>query len=635
MRTIAIVFAMLLFSLSSWAYSMNVRMSGGATYNYEVSASNNITFDTRDDNGVAKHYLSVQGHEFDLGAVELIYIGTEVLAANTVSVVYRDNSAEVFVAGNLVDYVSADVTAADVKITQSTEVSDNVCGEISYTLSGASSNGSFKLSGDYKSAVILNGLQLTSLTTAPINIDNGKRIALKIAEGDTNVLCDAVGGTHKGTIVCKGHLEFKQKGSVEITGKTAHGIFAKEYVQIKNSNITIKEAVKDGINCAQYFLMESGSLNILSSGDDGVQVDYKDAENREVDDTGSITVKGGTINILTTADAAKCLKAENGIAIAGGKLTLEVRGNGLWDATKVKTKAAACLSSDGDFVVTDGELLLTATGSGGKGISSDGALTIDGGSIRIKTSGGMLVYSNGSLNHNYTGSTDRIATDYKSSPKGIKVDGKVVINGAVIDIYTSGNGAEGIESKSTLTVNGGTINVKAYDDGMNSATDMTIAGGEVYVVSTAGDGIDSNANIIISGGKVCTFGGGGMEQGFDSSTETGCSVRFTGGTILAAGGGNSAPTSALTAQPFVSVSGLTLKAGNEVTIKSGDTVLGQWTVPTFYGTTSTPLSAPMLGPGGGNSGSSGTVLSAPGMVSGQSYTITVGTTTVTATAKLR
>lgn len=634
MKSTAILLASLLLSLSSWAYSLNVRVSGGATYNYEITSASEMLFDTRD----GKHYLTLQGHEFDLGGVELLYIGSEVLAPNTVNVVYNGEEAEVFVAGNLVDYVSAERTAADVNIAQSADVSEAVCGEITYTLRGASGNGSFAMTGNYMATVLLDGLQLTSLTTAPINIANGKRIAVKLAEDTTNRLSDAAGGSHKGALACKGHLEFKQRGSLEVVAKSGHGIFAKEYVEIKNSNITIKEAAKDGINCTQYFLMESGSLNILASGDDGVQVDYKDSENRETEDTGSIMVTGGEINVLTTADAAKCLKAENGLSIAGGKLTLEVRGNGLWDATKGKTKAAACLSADGELRVADGELLLTATGSGGKGLASDGALTIDGGTLRIKTSGGLLVYSNGALNHNYTGNTDRISTNYKSSPKGIKADGSVVINGGVIDIYTSGNGAEGIESKSTLTVNGGNLNVKAYDDGMNSAADMTIAGGEIHVVSTAGDGLDSNANIIVTGGTLCTFGGGGMEQGLDAATESGCSVRFTGGTILAAGGGNSAPTSSATQQPFVSVSGMTLKAGNEVTIKSGDTILATWTVPAYYGTTSTPLAAPLRrGPGGGPGGSSssGTVLSAPGLINGQSYTITAGTTTSTATAKLK
>lgn len=646
MKRIQILVIMLTAAICAFSQSLNVRLSNGATYSFPGNPEEDITFDTRVYDGVSKHYVAISGHEFDLSEVDRIFIDPQVIADNNVAIIYSGSSAEVWVAGNLSDYVESQISGANVVIKQSTEVSDTICGEITYTASGSSSDGSLTLKGDYKATLILSSLNLTSLSSAPINIENGKRIALKLTEGTTSSLCDAPGGTHKGTLVCKGHLEFKQKGALEIKGKTAHAIYAKEYVQIKNSSITISEAVKDGINCAQYFLMESGTLNILASGDDGVQVDYKDADVREAEDTGSITIKNGTISILTTADAAKCLKAENEILIQGGKLTLEVRGNGVWDSAKAKTKAAACLSADGNFTATGGELTLTATGSGGKGISTDGTLQIDGGTFKIKTSGGLLVYSNGTLNHNYTSNADRIDSSCKSSSKGMKADGAVVINGGVISILTTGSGGEGIESKSTLTVNDGTINIKAYDDGMNSATDMTIAGGDLTVVSTAGDGLDSNANIIISGGTVRTFGAGGPECGLDASTETGCSVKFTGGTILAAGGGSSAPTSAATTQAFVSVSGVTLTAGTEVAIKSGDTVLATLKVPAYYSSTSTPLDvpagAPMLrGPGGwpgggpGGMGSGGTILSAPGMVSGQSYTIVAGNTTTTATAKLK
>lgn len=636
----AVAAAVLAPAAGAWAQSLNVKVANGATYNYAATTASNIAFDCID----SEYCIAVEGHRFELDKVEVIYVGRDLMPDNTVAIAYRGTEATVTVAGNIAPYVEAKIDGADVKITQSADVSDTLCGEITYTLCGESPNGSLKLEGDYKATLILNELQLTSLTTAPINIDCGKRIAVKLTEGTANSLADAPGGSHKGVLVCKGHLEFKQKGALTIAARTAHGIAAKEYVELKNSTITIAEAVKDGINCAQYFAMESGALTIASSGDDGIQVDYKDTENREADDTGSITVKNGTLTILTTAPSAKSLKAEGDITINGGTLALEVRGNGTWDGSNLKTKASACLGADGNVAINGGTLNLTATGSGGKGISCDGALQIAAGTLGIRTTGGLLVYSSGTLNHNYTGNTDRIATDLKSSPKGIKADGDVTILGGDIAISTTGNGAEGIESKAKLTVSGGTVSIKAYDDGMNSASDMLIAGGDISVVSTAGDGLDSNANITVSGGTLCTFGGGGMEQGLDSSTETGCTVKFTGGTILAVGGGSSSPTSTATTQPFVALSGVTLKAGNVVTVKSGDTTLATITVPAFYGTTSTPLGAPRLnGPGGGGGfggggtagGSGGTVVSVPGMVSGQSYTVIAGTTTLTATAKLR
>lgn len=58
----------------------------------------------------------------------------------------------------------------------------------------------------------------------------------------------------------------------------------------------------------------------------------------------------------------------------------------------------------------------------------------------------------------------------------MKIDGNVEINGGTINVSTTGNGAEGIESKAELTVNDGTIVVNAYDDCLNSSSHMYLKG---------------------------------------------------------------------------------------------------------------------------------------------------------------
>ena len=108
------------------------------------------------------------------------------------------------------------------------------------------------------------------------------------------------------------------------------------------------------------------------------------------------------------------------------------------------------------------------------------------------TSGGMYAYVNGREYTDYTGNTDYLDSDQKSSPKGIKADGNVTINGGNIKVTTTGNGAEGIESKNVLTINDGTIVVNSCDDAINSSSHMYIKGGDVTVVATDNDGLDSN-----------------------------------------------------------------------------------------------------------------------------------------------
>ncbi len=251
----------------------------------------------------------------------------------------------------------------------------------------------------------------------------------------------------------------------------------------------------------------------------------------------------------------------------------------------------------------------------------------------------MLVYSNGKLNHNYTSSADRINSDYKSSAKGIKADSGVEINDGEYYITTATNNAEGIESKADLEISGGTIFVKAYDDGINSSKDFRVNGGDLTVISIVGDGLDSNGNLYINGGYIRTMGSGGMEMGLDAATESGCTVFITGGTLLSFGGSNTYPNKSGSTQAFVKGSGA-IKADTEVSVKSGDEVLATFNIPSEYSSNNSPAYGPGNGPGGGGwnpgggSGSGSIMISCPVLKSGQSYTIVNGSTTMSATAVL-
>ena len=145
---------------------------------------------------------------------------------------------------------------------------------------------------------------------------------------------------------------------------------------------------------------------------------------------------------------------------------MKTTGGGVWDSTKVKTKSSACLGADGDITISGGNLNLTSTGAGGKGINGDGNFTVTGGNTVIKTSGNAVVASsNGTLSTvNSSQQLDRYDSDYKSSPKGIKIDGAILISGGIVSVTTTGAGGEGIESKTSIDITGGQITVNAADD---------------------------------------------------------------------------------------------------------------------------------------------------------------------------
>lgn len=532
MKKSFLLIAALLLTIAAAAQTLNVR-TGNVIYQFPASADE-MTF-------TGGTTLTVQNKTFTLSDITKMYVSSDAVTDNLVSVAYSDNEATVTVAGNIAPYITAEVSGAHVSITQSADV-DATVGEITYALAGSSSDGGFYLSGSYKATVELNGLTLTNQSAiysgAAIHIQNGKRIELSAKKGTVNTLTDVSGGSQKGCLYVKGHLELKGKGTLNIYANTKHGIKAGEYISMKNATINVLSAAGDGLSCNEYFLMESGTLSISGTADDGIQCDLDGTTStgtttgHEDEDSGNIYIVGGTISVSVTADAAKGIKAAGDIIVSGGTIVSNTSGGGTWDSTNLKTKAAAGMSADGNIVFEGGSYSSTNTGGGGKGISADGTLTVTAGTISITTSGGIVAYVNNTLSNNYTGNTDRLDSDYKSSPKGIKADGAIVISGGTITISSS---SEGMESKSTITISGGEIYAKAADDAINSSDNMTIEGGYVCAYSTGNDGIDANGNCEIKGGVVYAIGASSPEVAIDANTEGGKKLTVSGGTIVALG----------------------------------------------------------------------------------------------------
>ncbi len=548
-----------MLTMAASAQTLNVT-SGSATYQFPAEQTGKMTF----ANGST---MNVMGKTFAISDITSMFTDDTAVSDNEVNVTYIGTGALVYVAGNIAQYVDVSVSGAHVTITQSDAVTndlinDGTMEEITYNLKGASTDGSLTLGGSAKCTVTLNGLALTNPNGAPINITNGKRIDLSVKKDTENTLQDGTASTAKACLYCQGHLELKGKGVLNVYayGSKAHGIKSGDYMEMKNCTVNILAATKDGVSCNEYFLMESGTLNISGVGDDGIQCDIDNDEGtpiaatdaadggHEDEDTGNIYIIGGTINASITGASCKGIKSEGDMIISDGAITVSTSGGGTWDSDKLKTKASACLGADGNMTISGGTLSLTSTGAGGKGINADGTLTVDGGTTTIKTSGNAVVASSTGTLSVVTSSQqlDKYDSDYKSSPKGIKVDGAITVNDGIINVTTTGAGGEGIESKTCITFNGGQTYVSASDDGINAsynddtkslsyAGDMTINGGYIYCYSTGNDAMDTNGNFYIKGGLVYAIGSGNVEKSLDANTEEGKKLYISGGTVIAIG----------------------------------------------------------------------------------------------------
>lgn len=374
-----------------------------------------------------------------------------------------------------------EVTVNGGHITANHGSTKNIC----YVLSGTTTNGSFTVVGDKKYEVKLNNVNITNPDSAALNLLSGKRAYIMLVEGTSNTLSDGTGGSQKGALYCKGKLLFNGSGKLSVTGNTNNAIHSADYIVFrKGNNIYANSTANHGIKA-----------------NDG------------------IFINGGIINVEVSAEAAKGINCESNIIVNGGRTTVITTGGGTYDTEDNEAKGAACIKADSAFTINAGELWLKSTGSGGKGINVDTEANFTGGNVYIVTEGGQYKSNNDT-----------------SSPKGIKADGNINISGGAIWVRTNGYNGEGIETKSTMNISGGEVAVYAYDDAINSKSDMTITGGYVYAQGKNNDGLDANGNIYIKGGLIYAICSGSPEVAIDANTEGGKKLYLTGGTVVAVGG---------------------------------------------------------------------------------------------------
>ena len=374
-----------------------------------------------------------------------------------------------------------EVTVNGGHITANHSSTKNIC----YVLSGTTTNGSFTVVGDKKYEVKLNNVNITNPDSAALNLLSGKRAYIMLVDGTSNTLSDGTGGSQKGALYCKGKLLFNGSGKLSVTGNTNNAIHSADYIVFrKGNNIYANSTANHGIKA-----------------NDG------------------IFINGGIINVEVSAEAAKGINCESNIIVNGGRTTVITTGGGTYDTEDNEAKGAACIKADSAFTINAGELWLKSTGSGGKGINVDTEANFTGGNVYIVTEGGQYKSNNDT-----------------SSPKGIKADGSINISGGAIWVRTNGYNGEGIETKSTMNISGGEVASYAYDDAINSKSDMTITGGYIYAQGKNNDGMDANGNIYIKGGLIYAICSGSPEVAIDANTEGGKILYLTGGTVVAVGG---------------------------------------------------------------------------------------------------
>ncbi len=391
--------------------------------------------------------LTIINKEYALSDISQMYIDNTEVTDNAVTLVYNGSSAQVFVAGNVAQYLTISVSGAHVGISQSS----NLAQEITYTLSGATTDGEFYMEGNYKAAIELAGVSIVNANPvysgAAVYIKNGKRIDISVKKDTENSLTDCASPSstmaHKACLWVKGHADFKGKGTLNVycTNSDAHAIKTGEYMTLKNCNVNILSAGKDGIHANEYFLMQSGTLSVSGVGDDAVQAELNGTTNtgqtadHEEEDSGNIYIDGGTLTLTTTANGAKGLKSDSTVIVNDGTLTINASGG--VDTTDASDPSYVAGISAGKFVQNGGTIQMTVKGTSGRGVKAND----------IETNGGELTITNSA------GATT-INSDVKGA-KGLKAL-NIALNAGTITITMSGAAGKGIRcGDGTQSTSGG------------------------------------------------------------------------------------------------------------------------------------------------------------------------------------
>ena len=445
---------------------------------------------------------------------------------------------------------------------------------IKYVLTGETSDGFFKLYSTKKQAIVLNSVSITNPDGAAINNQSKKRTFIVLNDGTKNYLTDGANYSDatdsedmKGCFFSEGQLIFSGSGYLEVDANCKAGIRSDDYVRtMPKANIWVDASAGNGIR-----------------GNDAV------------------IVTGGVMNINVTGTADKGISTDGEVRIEGGRTTIFTSGGYEYDSDENDYSACSGIKADSVININGGELNIKSTGTGGKGLNCDDEININDGVVRIITTGKRQKDSKGSV-----------------SPKGIKADGNITVSGGQTQVRLegTGDGTEGIESKSEIHIEAGTVESYSYDDAINSAGNLYIDGGYVYARSYNNDAIDANKNLYINGGVIIAEGAGQPECGLDAAEQY--KAYINGGTVIAIGGGMQAIDSS-SKQASIAISA---SMGMKVGILDGSKAILAYTTPSSNCGTALMISSPSF-----KSGSSYTLRAGCEVSGGTSfYNLTTGCT---------
>ena len=424
----------------------------------------------------------------------------------------------------------------------------------SYSVSGVLEDGQIVVDADGDVELTLCGVGITNSSGPAIYAKNGD-LTLVLDDGSVNVLTDGAeysvsddDNNPNAALFTQDDLIVTGEGSLSVTGSYKNGVNCKDALTIESGTVYVT-STDNGIIGKESVTVSGGAVTV-NAGGDGVKSTCSDSA-----DLGWVRISGGTLNITCGEDG---ITAETDLDVSGGEINIAAGGG--------SENGPEHAESFGFF---EQETDVSSDEVSTKGLKGGSSVTISGGTLCVDSADDS-VHSNGTITVN--GCT----TTLSSGGNGIHADAKLVINGGIINIIES---YEGLES-AIIEINGGDIDIRSSDDGINVAGDndssgfggnasldngqyLKVSGGDIYV-NADGDGLDMNGSGSVEGGTVIVEGPTNDGNGAIDYDGT---FAVNGGTLIASGSSGMAMTpSSDSALNTISLT-QSVSAGSTVSVK--------------------------------------------------------------------
>jgi hypothetical protein len=304
--------------------------------------------------------------------------------------------------------------------------------------------------------------------------------------------------------------------SGDLTGQVVVDSAGDGVVRLVLDDATITSETTAAINVVDaesvVVVLADGSSNELTDA-----ATYDDAEDNADAPTGTLystadLTIGGTGSLTVTGNSNNGIVGKDGLVITGGTIDVTSVDDGilgkdylvLTDGTVTVDAAGDTFKSDntedagaGFVLVEGGELTVTSQDDGIKGTQ----VLISGGTVEVAEStealeGSLIIVDGGDIELH---SADD-GVNAASSDDGAATDGQP-------------GGEMAADDSVRLVVNGGTLEVWASGDGLDSNGSATITGGDITVWGPTADGngaLDVNGTFEVSGGTLLATGSAAM-----------------------------------------------------------------------------------------------------------------------------